>query len=1049
MRYVSLHNHSTYSYMDGFGRPAAHIARVGELGMEALALTEHGNVSSHVQLEKAGKKDGIRPIFGLEAYTEVIPKSRKKFHLTILAGDDEGYRNLMRITSRAWAEGFYQWPTVNGQMLRDHHDGLIVLSGCSDSLLACSLLGGKMIDPKDASPDRAREVARRFKRLLGDRFYLEVQMFPELERSGHINRFYEQLSKELKIPLVATGDVHYPYPDDNEMQVILHAAGRGAGSVAAQEASWEYDIRLTYPETDRVALDRLMGAGLSKRAAQEAIANTVIVASRCNVQLPKAELLRYPTEAGETSKETIWRWMREGWRYRVDHGNRRMLKWKADYVERVKHEMEEIEKKDYIDYFLMLSDIVRYSKSNGVAVGPARGSAAASLVCYLLRITEIDPMEYPLMMFDRFIDPTRTDIPDIDLDFDDERRWKVREYAVQRYGADRVGNIANYSRFKGKTSVNDICRVFRIPKAVAKEVNDRIVERSGGDSRDDFSLLDTVDMFPTVKALFEKHQELYKATRLEGNYRGMSVHAAGIVIANQPIPNICGLYTRKSAHGEQIQVVSVDKYDAEYLGLMKADFLGLSTMGMISIALELAGLTLEDLYAIPINDPETIAAFTKNDVIGIFQFEGRATRLVCREVRPTTFADISDVNALSRPGPLFSGTTAEYIKVRRGELKPTKFHPIIDGLTKNTHGQIIYQEQILKGLREFGGLPVTRVHEIRRIISKKLGEAQFNTSRDGFVEGAMSLHGVSEEVAKAVWGRLVTSASYAFNIAHSISYSLLGFWCMWLKTHYPVAFYTAQLRKTADEKWPVLIKDAERHQVHVSGVDPMGSGRTWTPVSDPTVHRAGGRIRAGLLQLPGIGEAKVAAIEAFRESGGTLRTAEDFLQVKGIGPKMVEKLQGSVGNPDPFGLRMARKMLNEVRGSIRRGEIPLRMPTHKSDDMLDLRNKPTVVWMGIPKAVEYNDYVEDQRARYGLEVAEIKAKMKRPDLVSYASFLCFDDGDEDVYLRFNRFVFPKFKKAIESVRIGRDVLWVRATKNDTGFGVSLAVQKMCIFDPFG
>ena len=556
-------------------------------------------------------------------------------------------------------------------------------------------------------------------------------------------------------------------------------------------------------------------------------------------------------------------------------------------------------------------------------------------------------------------------------------------------------------------------------------------------------------MFPVVKEQFEKYPDLYKATKLEGNYRGMSVHAAGIVIANTPITDICGLYTRKNANGDAISVVSVDKKDAEYLGLMKADFLGLSTMGMITRAIELAGLTLEDLYRIPMDDPDTLAAFRRNDVIGIFQYEGRATRLVCREVVPENFMELSDVNALSRPGPLFSGTTAEYIAVKRGEKKATRFHPIIDQLTENTRGQIIYQEQILKGLRDFGGLPVTRVHEIRRIISKKLGEAQFNTSSQNFIDGAVQLHGVTPEIAKAVWGRLVTSASYAFNIAHSVSYSMLGFWCMWLKTHYPVAFYTAQLQKTPDDKWPTLIKDADRDSEQVSGVPPISSGPTWTAGTDAGVRGAGGQIRAGLMQLPGIGAAKVKAIEDFRAAGGSLATADDFLQVKGIGPAMVAKLRGSVDNPDPFGLKRAGKMLSAVRQSIRTGEVPLRPATHRSDDMLDLKGEPTVVWLGIAKFVEYKDYIENQRSRYGLELDEIRAKMKSPKLVTFSSIRAYDDGDEDVYLRFNRFVFPKFKAMIEAVRLDRDVLWVLAKRNDAGFGVSMSVEKMCIIDPCG
>lgn len=289
--------------MDGFGSPESHIKRSAELEMHAQALTEHGNVSSHVQLEKAARKYGIKPIFGLEAYTEVIHRSRRKFHLTLLAMNQEGYRNLMRIVSRSWAEGFYQWPTVRAGMLKEHNEGLIVLSGCSDSLLACSLLGGKSIPAEEASWDRAVKQAASFRSWLGDRFYLECQMFPELERTHAINTAYEALSKQLDIPLVGTADVHYPDPDDNEMQIILHAAGRGNNTAASQAESWEYEIRLTHPTSDAQVLERLRGTGLSKQAASAALAATSEIAERCNVTLPKAAPLAF----GGTKRDLVWR----------------------------------------------------------------------------------------------------------------------------------------------------------------------------------------------------------------------------------------------------------------------------------------------------------------------------------------------------------------------------------------------------------------------------------------------------------------------------------------------------------------------------------------------------------------------------------------------------------------------------------------------------------------------------------------------------------------------------------------------------------------------
>jgi DNA polymerase-3 subunit alpha len=1048
MKMVSLHHHTTFSYMDGLGTPEQHINRAAELGMTALAITEHGNVSSHPQFEKAAAKAGVKPIFGLEAYTALGPGERRKFHLTILAANQEGYANLNRIVTRSWAEGFYQWPTVFGQTLADHNEGLIVLSGCADSLLACSLLGGKTIEAADAGYERAKRTALRFRDLLGDRYYLETQMFPELGRSKAINEAWERLSSETGIPLVATADVHYPHPDDNEMQLVLHAAGRGAGSVDAQAAGWEYNIRLTHPSSDSVAYERMSTSGLSARGAVQALRATTEIADRCNVVLPKAGRLHFPLPEGLTAVEHIWAELRKGWAYRVRHGNKRMAAFKDQYVARLNHEMEQVTAKGFVDYFLMMSDLIIYAKENGVAVGPGRGSSASSFVCYLLRITEIDPLQFPLMLFERFMAPDRMDLPDIDTDFDDERRGLVRAYAVSRYGQDKVGNIANYTKFRGKSALKSVGRVFpKIPKFAIENAASMVIERSGGDSRLDAGLADTIEMFPVVREIFDKYPDLWKAVRLEGNYSGMSVHAAGLVITDRPINEVCAQYSRerkdpKTGEMHTVTVVSVDKKDGEYLGLMKADLLGLSTMGLIRIALDLAGLTLEDLYAIPITDPETIEGFRRNDVVGIFQFSGRATRLVNREVKPDDFGEITDINGLSRPGPLFSGTTADYIDIKMGRKRLDRVHPMWDEITASTKGQVIYQEQVLKALRDIGKIPVDRVGEIRKIISQKLGEAQFNKSAEDFVTGAAS-QGIKREQAMYMWGRLVTSATYSFVYAHSAAYALIGFWCMWLKIHHPFAFYTAALRKAADEDWAILIKDAGRHGVRVYGVDPNTSERDWVIAKDAE----GQLIRAGWLQVPGIGTAKARAIEEWRDNqprGGL--AMEDLIQVKGIGPSMMGKIL-AVDSTDPFGLHKVEKELNRLRAAIHDGEVGLPGPTHTSDEVLDATSGGRVVWIGKTRLIEYKDYIEDERARSGDDIEEIKKRMKDPHLPTGAVLHCYDDGDEDVYLRVHRTIYRRFKASLEGIELDRSLIVGVGKKSRNSFGASIYLDKLYYLDP--
>jgi len=744
------------------------------------------------------------------------------------------------------------------------------------------------------------------------------------------------------------------------------------------------------------------------------------------------------------SEEIMRSWLKQGWKYRIAHGNKFIKPKRKLYIAQTKHELATIEPKGFTDYFLITSDGVRFAKDSGIPVGPARGSAAASLVCYLLRITEIDPLQFPLMYFERFISPDREDTPDIDLDFDDERRIEVRNYLVERWGADRVGNIGTFTKYKGKNSIDDVARVFSIPSWVAKIPKDMIVERSGGDSRQDQALLDTLEMFPKAKQVFNDYPDLWKATRLEGNYRGMSTHAAGVVVGNTAMSDVCAMYTRV-VKGETITAVSVDKKMAEYLNLLKMDFLGLSTMGMLRYALQFSGMTLEELYTIPLDNKETIDAFRRNDVIGIFQFEGRATRLVNREVKPDTFLELSDINGLSRPGPLFSGTTAEYIRVKRGEAKATSFHPIIDDLTKDTRGQIIYQEQVLKALSDFGGLSVRRVHEIRRIISLKLGEAQFNTSSQDFIREAMRLHGVSEETATAVWGRLVTSASYSFNIAHCISYAMLAYWCMYMKVHHPSAFFAAQLRKTAEDKWARLIKDAERHGIKVSSVIPGVSEKQWIPLEN-------NHIAAGWQQLSGVGDKTADQIVEFdgelvKKNGFGVQDADDLLAVPGIGPKSTEKFRAQIESDDPFGLLKTKHALDSIREAIREREIPLRKPTHSSDEILDVVGGKPVIWIGLVRLVEYKDAIEDERARSGRELEDIIETMERPDLPTSATLHAYDDGDEDVYVRVTRFDFPRFKEALESIRLKNDVIYVVARKSRGGFGSSLYVKQILVIDP--
>lgn len=1048
MKGVSLHHHSTFSYMDGFGTPEDHIARAADLGMGAMALTEHGNVSSHVRLEKAALKAGVKPIFGLEAYTAPVNmrelKTTRKWHLTLLAMNEVGYRNLMRLVSRSWESGFYMWPTIHGTDLAEFNEGLIVLSGCSDSKLACDLLGGK--GREKGSVRDARRTMEGFQDVLGDRFYLECQQFPELDRTHAINEWYEQESRRTGIPLVGTADVHYPHPDDNKMQTILHTAGRGGVSVAVTEAEWEYNIRLTHPESDKLWLQRLRATGLSKRGADMALSSTAEIAERCSVTLPKADNLVFPKPDGVETKELIWEWLREGWRHRAK-ANKNLVRRRGEYLDRLNYEMDLIEQKGFFDYFLMLSDAVRWCKDRGIAVGPARGSAAASLTCYLLRITEIDPVPIPTMLFERFIDLNRTDLPDIDLDFDDERRHELVQHMTDLYGADHVGNIGTFTKYKGKNSLDDVARAHQIPAWEIAAVKDLVVERSGGDSRADASLEDTVAMFPVAQEVFKKHPALEYAYRLEGNYRGFSVHASGLVVSNDPLNDSVAYYTKEDKRsGDMRQVLSVDKYDAEYLGLMKVDLLGLTNMGMIGRALDLIGMKLDDMYTVANptlhEDPEVIDAFRRNDVNGIFQFGGEATRIVNGDVRPDNFLELCDINALSRPGPLHSGSTADYINIKHGRMDPIHIHPVVDEITKHTKYCIIYQEQILKLVREVGGFDWTHAQEIRKIISQKHGEAAFNMKVDMFVEGAERLHGMDQETALAIWRRLATAGTYAFNAAHCVSYSMLAYWTMWLKIKHPAAFYAASLAKTPDgaagkDKRYYLMRDAQKRGIRFLPPDRNRSGATWNITKS-------GAIRGGLRQVPGIGPKALVDILKDREENGPFEEWSDLARIKGIGPGTVRKMQEFADSDDPFELKRVDRILGKVRNAIADSLMP--DPTHRAIDIPTDAKNLKVVYIGIPNMRNPQDVIEDERARTGKSYEEIIASIDRPDLVKKMAMQCYDDSDKTVYLRFSRYKFPQFEKRLWQIKLDQSVVLVVGKKRG-GFGTSIHVERLWVIDP--
>lgn len=1039
MRFVSLHHHTTLSYRDGYGLPEAHIRRAIELQMPAIAMTEHGNTDSHVKAEIAADGTGVKVIYGCEIYfgpTDEENRMQTKTHLTVLAKNQIGYVNLLALVTKSFSEGFYYEPTVSPQMLLEHKEGLIILSGCQGSLLFCSAIGGKHIAPEYAGYRRALKVVKWFKKNFGENYFIEVQAFPELEGTCRFNKdFAGRLSRATGVRLVGTMDCHYTSYEESEIQMILHnLRGGNKKTIEEQAREWGYDVPLCPPPDDKSIYRRLRLTGLSHDESVEACVATEDIAQECAVELPRLPMVRFRVPMGYDGVQEYWEQaLRDGWKYRGI--NKLSTSERVRYQKQLVHEKSLIESKDYVDYFLIVREGVLFVKDGlKEPVGPARGSAAASVVAWLLRITEVDPLKFPLLVFERFIDETREDLPDIDLDFPSEVRPKLRDYYAGKYGDDCVNNIGTFTYYKNKLALDDVARVFRVPKFEVEKIKDFLIERSSGDLRASSTIEDTIDQFPQAREVMDKYPDLYKSRQLEGNIKGFGVHAAGLVISNEPLREVAAIYQRE-VRGHPIQVVSLDKYDAERQGLVKMDFLGLSTMSTIADSIRYIGMSIDELYSLPLDDEKVYDRFRANDVVGVFQFDGRAMRYVCGSMKPDNFSEICDCNALARPGPLHNGAASEYAEIKHGVKKADKFHPAVDIITAPTQYQIVYQEQILRIVREVGDFPWTHAAYIRKIISRKIGEQEFNRQWDRFWEGCQTLHKrtdyppISRSQAQKVWGSMITSGSYAFNAAHCVAYGLLAYWTMWFKVHHPAIFYACSLAQYDEnpDKTRQLLRDAVKHGVDVRSPDPRESGVTWKPSTNGSQA-----VQSGFKQIHGVGDKVSANIVELRDERGGLDNWWDLLEIRGVGPKTVDKIEQWVLQKDPFGVRTLDDSIAVVKKLIRRNKLKradgrrLPTPTHTAPDLpYEQGREFAVCWLGTILQRNIRDIFETNRAKTGVEL-DPKA-VRNPELNEWALLTC-EDEDDQLLLKIDRWKYPQFKEAIFNFQMGHDLLLVEGIR---------------------
>ncbi len=899
--FVHLHAHSTYSILDSWGHPDAIVERLVEAGLSAHALTDHDSVSGHWKFDKAMREAELKPLFGIEIRVVDDLEQRhwkseegKRFypyHLGLIATTNEGYRNLMRLTTQAWRQGIggrgKYMPVVTWDQIREGSTGIVGTSGCLSGKISRAILG--------QIPDDWRQVKEEIESCFDPgHFFIEWQNI-SLDACREVAKV---LAKEPNA--VVTHDVHFPTQDKQEAQSIMAAIMRWKKIVGPDgQGPMREECYLASAEEVIEIHKNINGGATTMKQLRASMENSLLVADMVDVQLPQIEMVRFPLPDGHDDATEYFKDMiREGWNRR---GLNKLPKdEKAEYRKRLLYEFDIIQRKDFIDYFLMMADICHFCIDSDILKGPARGSSAGSLIAWLVAITEVNPIEHGLI-FERFIDMNRYDLPDIDMDFQDDRREEIHAYLQDKYGELNVGYIGTFTKFKAKNSLQDIARVFELPHWVTGKIKPYIPERSHGDVRSDMTLADSIDSFDEVKEIVKQFPEIRKALLLEGQFRGMGVHPAGFVVASSPIEDVAPIYEQPGKG----RVVGLDLYDAASAGLLKIDLLGLSTMTQIANAREAIRRFYDvDIvfYDLPLDDAKTMAGFTKVDVLGIFQFGGKATKNTLRQIKPTKFAELADINTLSRPGAMLAGTSDAYILIHNGKKEPESIHPLVDKITADTHNLVLYQEQVLRIMREVGGLDWQTSSEIRKMMSKRMGMEILQQFWDMFVEGAKK-NGIEEDLARDIWLQTSTFGAYGFNKSHSVAYSIIGYWQMYIKQHYPQEFYYGALTVENDvDLRNLFIAEARRKGVKFLPVDINKSSKTFSLES--------GGIRYGLTQIKGVGDKTAELIIEARP----IEVRADLLAIKGIGEKTAEVFDEAFDlGDDLFKLRQKAAELQKAR----------------------------------------------------------------------------------------------------------------------------------------
>jgi len=860
-KFTHLHVHSHYSLLDGLAKIDELIARAKELGFDSLALTDHGAMYGIPEFYKKAVAAGIKPIIGVEAYLALESRFQKRpkiddkrYHITLLAKNFQGYQNLLQLVTKSHLEGFYYKPRIDKELLREYREGLIVLSGCFAGELARLIVSNRL--------DQAEEKLKEYLDIFGENFYLEINYHPKIKESEIIKRGLIELSKKYNVPVVATYDTHYLRPEDAEAHDILLAVQTGNKIFEEDRLTLRADdFSLCPTETMLQMFNDL----------PEAIENTQKIVDLCDVKLDftKTLLPHFEVPLGQTPETYLESLCQEGLKKRFGG------KITTEIRERLNFELRVIEKTGFASYFLIVQDFVNWAKSNGIVVGPGRGSVAGSLVAYLLNITDIDPLKYDLL-FERFLNPERIQMPDIDIDFTDTRRDEVLNYLRQKYGENHVVQIITFGTMAARASVRDTGRAL----GLAYSFCDTIAKLIPFNNSLEEALANVVEL----KTLYERDPDVKRlldsAKKLEGVSRHASIHACGVVITKEPMVNYVPL--QRAPQDENIIITQYDMHAVEMLGLLKMDLLGLRNLTIIEDALEIIKAVRHedvDLTNLPEKDEKTFKLFKAAETVGVFQLEGSGMRRYLKEMIPTDIEDIIVLLSLFRPGPL--EFIPSYIARKHGKEKVFYPHPKLEPILKRTYGIVVYQEQLLEIARFLAGFTIGEADVLRKAVGKKI-KSLLDEQKNKLIDG-MVKNDIDKKIAERIWSFIEPFAQYGFNRSHSACYAQIAYQTAYLKAHYPVEFMAALMNNEAVEveRTAELITECRRMKIEVLPPDINESFGKYGVVAGTN------SIRFGLSAIKNVGENIVDEIIHERKNNGPFKNIDDFL--KRIGHKDLNK----------------------------------------------------------------------------------------------------------------------------------------------------------------